>query len=274
MIITAGKYLSPFGFFQEKVHTEWINKPPNEPLVVSDDPFSDGLEMAPTTDLGVQVHGWVPVGRYGSTYSVSVNNGPRLDAGANHPDDPGRLDYDNYKDNNHNKTLDGRFSFFPTPLLEIGYSFLYGQVGTENTAFSNAYAFIQGIDVSYADYIEMIRGRFELRTEWLRSKVSSVDFGQGSYDNTRGGGYAQVSYRPLGAKGSFLKNLEPVFRFDYADLPKGAPIFDQKRWLVGLDYWPWPAFVLKVAYQRANKEQATGGVQQVDTYFAQLALGF
>ena len=157
VMLRAGKILSPFGFFQEGVHTAWINRLPDEPLALAD----DGL--APTADLAAEIRGAVPLDSMKFKYSVYVGNGPRLKTGSSKREDAGTLQFNNHVDNNNSKSIGGRIAWLPVPAVEIGYSFLTARVG--DSAFQDVEAFLQGVDVNFNGDIDAINGTIEARAE-------------------------------------------------------------------------------------------------------------
>ncbi|MBL8994916.1 MAG: hypothetical protein JNM63_16330, partial [Spirochaetia bacterium] len=166
----AGVMLAPFGFFQENVHVEWVQKMADEPLPVTDD------LIAPTQILGFQLRGTIPiVSDFRINYALWLANGPRLNDGTNvtnqtltshHgsvvPNHPGSLLFNNnYLDNNDNKTVGGRIAFLPWAPVEFGYSAMYGQVGDKGTRFEKVGAFIHAVDVSFMGVIQPLKSRLE-----------------------------------------------------------------------------------------------------------------
>ena len=118
----AGKFLSPFGVFRERLHPAWINKLPDAPL-----PFGHG-GLGPTSELGFEVRGGIPVGPTKMNYTVYVSNGPRLITDEDH--EAGLLSSSNFEDVDDNKAIGGRIGFLPIPELELGYSMQYAEVAS------------------------------------------------------------------------------------------------------------------------------------------------
>jgi len=266
----AGLFLTPFGYYQERIHTAWVNKLPTEPLAMAD----DGL--TPTHSLGAEVRGVVPlpIADCQLNYAVYVSNGPELNTGASTAADAGKLDFDNFDDSNDRKDVGGRIGFLPVDGLELGYSLSGGEVGPRGTAFQEVDAFLQGADVSYTDLIPPLRGTLTLYGEWIWSDVDRADYGRGAFDNERSGGYLQMAYRPSQVRFGVVKNFETVLRYDVLDLPTGAPVFDQERWTLGLNYWLGPTAVVKAAYERAFQEHAAGDETDDDAILVEVAVGF
>lgn len=273
LTLKAGKFLAPFGTFAERLHPAWINKLPDFPL-----PFGhDGI--APMTEIGLQVSGGAPLGPTKFNYAVYVSNGPRLNTGADEPDEAGMLHFDNNIDINNNKAVGTRIGFLPIPQLEVGYSFQYARVSED----VKAGAFLHGLDLGYVRDSQWLRGVIDLRAQWVWSLVDdvtydedgSIGFGPLTFDNNRNGGYVQLAYRPSKVNNACLKNLEGVVRWDMLDLPSGAPMNeDEERWTLGLNYWLTPSVVFKAAYQFGERKMPGESAEDVNAFLLQAAMGF
>lgn len=249
--LQVGQFLTPFGYYQERVHTAWLNRLPDEPRVVSD------RGLAPTNSIGVLLKGVVPTPvRW--NYALWASNGPRVNLGLSDPSDAGRLEYDNYSDVNHNKALGARVGWAPWPGLELGYSFLEAKVGPEGTPFEDLRARISGLDLTWAHSSTRARGDLRLHSEWVRSQVDAADYGAGVFDNERRGAYLQLDYRPSLVDSNFWKSFETVLRYDWMNMPSGGPLFDTREWTLGLNYWIGPSTGLKAAYRWSLEERPTG----------------
>jgi hypothetical protein len=248
--IRAGKFLTPFGQFPERLHPAWINKLPKFPLA-----FDEDAGLVPFSSLGIEVRGAAAL--FGSSkvdYALYASNGLSLVT-----DDPaaaGSLDFGNYKDLNHNKAIGGRIGFLPVPELEIGYSFQIGQVSPAGF-YKDVDSFLQGVDMSYSHMYRSLGGTIDARAEWVWSHVGTATFdrsgalglGPLSYRNDRNGGYFQLAYRPTLASSDILRNVEFVGRYDIIHYPSAAPgVTSDQRATLGIDYWLGPSTVIKAAY--------------------------
>ncbi|MBI3462214.1 MAG: hypothetical protein HY000_04020 [Planctomycetes bacterium] len=270
--VGVGKFLTPFGIFPERLHPAWINKLPDFPLAFG----HDGL--VPFTSLGVQLRGGVPFWCSKLNYAFYFSNGPELNIEV--PNEAGNLHFENFEDINNNKAFGGRIGLLLTPELEVGHSFQVARVGPSGTPFSEVDAVLVGLDATYVQDIDWLKGRVDVRHEWIWSDVDdatfdpdgSLGFGPVSFDNRRNGGYVQVAYRPSKVEHHIIKNLEPVVRYDMLHRPAGAPEeFDEQRVTIGLNYWLGPSMVFKVAYQFDDKDS---GEEDQDALLFQAALGF
>lgn len=269
----AGKFLTPFGLFPERLHPAWINKLPDGPLA-----FAHG-GIAPFASVGAYVRGGFPVGSTKLNYAFYLSNGPALNTGEHEPDEAGMLAFENFSDINNNKAVGGRIGFLPVPELEIGYSFLIGAVNPTGDEIGDADALIQGVDVSYVREVDFLAGMVDLRFEYVRSEVDTVTFDPGgslgfgplTFDNDRDGLYLQLAYRPTQTDLKFLRDVEFVGRYDHLDFPSGAPeSADTERWTFGINYWLNPSSVLKFAYQITDIE----GEEDQDAFLVMFAIGF
>jgi len=261
----AGKFLTPFSFFLERIHTSWINKLPDKPFV-----FSDSQGLAPESTLGAQFRGAVPIKSTKLNYAVFVGNGPSLNFGTDNPNEAGMLDWDNFTDFKNSLAVGARIGVMPIPDLEIGGSFIWAKVATPNTPVTDIDAFLLDFNLTYTPSIPKIKGNLQLLMEMVRSQVDSVDFGQGAFNNTRYGSYFQLSYRPLLVKNKVIKNFELVSRYDRLDQPSGAPQLSTQGFTFGLNYVIMPSVILKTAYQLTKEK----GMDSKNAFLSQIAVGF
>ncbi len=266
----AGKILTPLSFFKENLHSAWINKLPDQPLFAG-----GGARLIPTSSLAFELRGGAPINdSMRLFYSAYVANGPRLVTTGSKA---GQLSFDNFTDVNSNKTFGGRIGIFLTPELDMSYAFNYGDVGTSGTIYKDISALIQDISIGYVVEKDEIGGRLEARAEYIHSDVDDAVIGGVLFDNTRSGGYAQVSYRPTLSSNTF-KDFEGVFRFDWLDNPSDAGVasksYDEERYTFGINYWVNPSTVFKVAYRFDNIDDPTNSKQDNDALLLQVAMGF
>jgi hypothetical protein len=270
MTVGTGKFLLPFGIFNERLHPAWINKLPDRPL-----PYDDAVGIAPETGIGAFLRGAVPVDSMKFNYALYVDNGPALIT--DDPKNAGMLDFDNFTDNNHNKAVGGRIGFLPIAELEIGYSIQEAKVSP--SGFEKVDMLLQAVDMSYKRQIDYLRGTVDVHAEYVWSHVGEATFGPSAappfgplrFDNGRNAYYIQAAYRPTQVDDKILKNLEFVLRYDALEVPSGAPgSVDEHRWTPGIDYWVNPNMVLKLAYQFDERS----GEEDRNALLFQTALGF
>jgi hypothetical protein len=271
MTIGAGRFLTPFGTFQQWLHQAWINKLPDNPFA-----YDDG-GITPEGTVGVELRGAFALGDNSRlNYAVYVGNSPRLDTDTQ---EAGILFDDNFTDTKDPKVVGARVGFLPIPELEVGYSVLTGHVGDAGTPFSGLKTVMHGPDLMYLRDSELLYGTVTVFGQWTWSSVTratytvnGVDF---NFPNHREGGYIQGSYRPSKAESPILKSFEVVVRYDVLHRPNGAPDpVDDHRTTIGLDYWITPSAVVKLAYQWDKRMQPGGGLINANGVVMQWAMGF
>jgi len=245
MALGAGRYLNPMNFFVERQHMGWVNKFPDKPLAVYDGLLAESL-------LGMQLRGGIPLGPMRFEYSLFVANPPTL----NMTDSLafGTVEFEDLENMNNHVATGGRIGFIPVPHFEIGYGLEASQVGPDGQDIN---ALMQSVDVTIAKESPAIKGLINIRGQWVWQKVDRVTFdpdgtllfGPVTFDNSRNGGYASLSYRPELMKNGILKSLEPGIRFDYLSRRDTPGHFDEWRYAFGLDYWIYQNVVVKGAFE-------------------------
>lgn len=286
--LLAGKFLSPVGQFQERLHPSWINRLPDAPAGFG----HDGLQ--PGAEVGVQIRGAVPFGGSRFTYALALGNGPRLDpAGAVMTEGFGR-------DDNGNKAVSGRIGFLPLPFVEVGASVLTAKVegaiaGAEGGHGAEAAATVfsigpeilpavrytlWGIDAAFT------RGPWDARFEYLKGIRRAIpvvdDEGMPMEPIPRlrmEAWYAQLAYRLSGiTQHRIVRNFEPAVRYGrykVSGLEELAEEAAERRLDVGLNYWFSPSVVLHSAVQRRRFTARHEDEGNTDTRFLlQLSYGF
>ena len=272
--IVAGKFLSPLGQFQERLHPDWINKLPDRPAG-----FVGGA--LPLSDVGVMVRGGAAIDPVMINYSVFAGNGPQVELEDGTLE---KIELEGFgEDANENKAIGGRVGILPVPYVEVGGSFMVSQVegkkesGIAGPITEGDYTF-WGADFAYT------RGPFDLRFEYFNSNVDPF-FSQAEADEPTElidetdweAWYVQLAYRLDGiTDAAVLKNFEPVVRYGEFDIEgfdefveEGGP---EDRFSVGLNYWFTPTATLKTSvswrdFRGAGKENAT-------EFISQFAYGF
>lgn len=269
--LRVGKFLSPFGTFQNLYHPSWINKLPLTPLGFGHD------GVGPGSEFGAAITGGVPLGSTKINYNLYVSNGPVLNLGAEEPGEEGMLMYDNYVDNNRNKAVGGRLGWLPlaNSSLELGASLQTALVGDAGGDYESVRAIMSAYDLNYVKQIEPLKGTFDIKAQWNGVVVDQADYldpedstgtGTYTYANQRSSYYVQFAYRPTMVRGPVLKNLEAVFRYSALDLPAEAKENeDITQPIIGLNYWAGWRTVIKAAYQPDAA---------APRFWLQLALGF
>lgn len=252
--LAVGKFLSPIGQFQERLHPSWVNKLPNAPAG-----FGHG-GLQPLSDVGLQVRGGVPLGSQKFTYAVYAGNGP---AGVGHHG----LELEGFSpDNNSNKAVGGRLGYFIMPQLEIGVSALQAGVGGDNIVGDQPEYELMGVDAAFT------RGPWDVRLEYLDSELEAFDeVGHSGAVETVDAteweaGYVQVAYQ--------FGRWEPVVRAGTVDVEGGVhgDAENEDRVNVGLNYLFGPSLVGKAAVESRDFDE--GGSEDNDRVFFQVSYGF
>ena len=267
LTITAGKFLSPIGQFQQAQHPPWINKLPDRPVGFVEDGGDE-----PLSEVGIMARGGFPIGSTKATYAIFVGNGPRLeDAG------PALEGYGG-GDDNSDKAFGGRFSIFVIPHLEVGVSAMHARIkgneamgGTPTSADYDMF----GADAAFT------RGYWDIRGEYIHGHLDRIMTALDPADatptavpaTTWNNFYVQAAYRLAGiTKDPVIGNFEPVVRYSqmhvdgFDDYKEGV----QDRWSFGLDYWFAPSVVAKIAYENRDMPM----MPSVNVFRAQVAFGF
>lgn len=276
IIIRAGKFLSPFGTFQERFHPAWINKLPTKPLGFGHE------SVGPSSELGVELRGGIPLGPSKLNYSLYASNGPRLNTGRENPMEAGMLEFENIEDNNRNKALGGRVGILPlsNSSLEIGGSFQTAVVGDKgDPLYEDVKAKMFAADLNYITTLDFLEGSIDIKGQWSGVNVDEVSYQDPmdttaqtfySFDNVSTAYYAQFSYRPSLLKNKFLKNIELVARYSSISLPEKSLWGEEEtQTTIGINYWLTWRSVVKMAYEITKGH----GGESKTTYLLQWAIG-
>ncbi len=273
----VGKYLSPIGQFQERLHPTWIHK-------LADPPAGFGHGgVQPLSDTGLQLRGAIPIDTATFTYALAVGNGPRL--GDHGPELEGFG-----SDDNGNKSFGGRLAILPFGYLEVGASYLNAGLSgvsaepdehEEEEDDDHDAAPLKGDYELWGVDAAFTKGNWDLRFEYLKSKVNgfpaadeeeehhddelrfgtSIQASEGEHgDEEEEEGhaanpnakwrawYVQAAYRLSGITSHpVLRNLEPVVRYGELKITGNDEFAEsnEKRFNVGLNYWFAPSAVAR-----------------------------
>lgn len=237
----VGKFLSPIGAFQERLHPAWINKSVDRPAGLSHH------GVAPGSEMGIMLRGGVPTGDdFTFQYAFAVGNGPQFDI-------PTEIALEGFgADNDKNKSLAGRVSVLHKSSVEVGFSYMTASISgpeiTDATMTRESDYRLYGVDASYTN------GPWDLRFEFLHSRVTPVK-GMDMRERTFEAWYTQAAYRLSGVTDNpVLSKFEPVVRYGEYRLKNGGVIVDvsEKRWNVGVNYWLAPSIVVKAHVERRD----------------------
>lgn len=271
--IRAGKFLSPFGIFQDRLHPSWINKLPTFPLGTGEDQYGVG----PISEVGINFKGGAQLGESKINYSFFASNNAQLITDPTNPIAEGTLSYGNMDVQSKKLTVGGRVGFLPfsNSTLELGVSYRNGYVGDTSAAYQNVNAKLYAFDLSYDNQLDFLKGDVDIKAQYNKSDVSNAWYIDPSnptsgnlytYNNSRSSYFLQAAYTPSMFPGKFLKKTQLIFRYAGFTPPTNAIGLTQiKQYTYGIDYWFNWRTALKFAYQ-SQKDN--------NVFFVQLAVGF
>lgn len=281
--IGAGRMLTPFSAYVERLEPAFIEKFPNPPLLLH---HEDGTHaIGPNgAEMGVDVRGGFQVGNSKMNYAVNISNGPKLNNGSEDPKMGGTLEYENFYDNNSNKEFGGRIGFLPfsNSSLEIGISGNTGKTGdATDSLYNNIKAKAFALDLSYVNAIKPLKSMINIKGQYNNVTVDKANYkdpmdstGMTTYSFTNKSHvyYLQVSLRPALLEKGFLKNVELLVRYNSLSTPKEAAWGGGTtiRTDIGLCYWLSWRSGLRLAYET----QKTPDGQRDNQFLIRFATGF
>ncbi|MFN3193875.1 MAG: hypothetical protein ACE361_25410 [Aureliella sp.] len=270
LTLTAGRFYSPLGFFHERLHTNWVVKTPDAPLVFEQIyPFLLSFN-------GLQGRGARYLGRshYKLEYSFLTANGLSQDV-----ENPSQFDFANlnkfrqFKDVNNDLAFAGRVGLTnPVAGWTVGLSGLangaYDSAGDEDLSMWN-------VDASFH------RGNWDFRFEYANVNQQSPF---GPID--RQGMYAQLAFRPRHLVHPVWSRLEYVGRLGWVDFSgidlaqtgtdfggsEKIPV-NRNRYSAGVNAYLQPSLITKIHYQ-INDERDANFRFDDDGLIAQVVWGF
>ena len=254
VIVTAGKFMVPFGIFGDRLHPSWINKLPTPPLLFGHGHggVAEGSLLPLLSDAGVMVRIAQPL-RSGWSLNLSMyaTQGPTLVAETaegddGHGDDHGAGDDGPtsigapavgfgiaFDDNNKNKMLGGRLGLVKGPNFEVTFSAFNAMYDEGNYQSFNAHAAslqwgLRSVKFT-GEYVHLMQ-EFQ-RDQTFPTLVTS-------------GYYVQLSRR--------VGRWEPVARWSQlfdGTIESEAVLPGKEILAVGLNYWIDATIPVKLAYE-------------------------
>ena len=269
-ILRVGRFLLPFGIFGDRLHPRWINRLPTNPLG-----FTHDAQVGPTTDMGVELRGGMPMGTGKINYSLYIVNGPTLNEGMVDPEEGGQLHYANYNDNNKNKAVGGRLGILPlnNSSVEIGFSGQRGKVGDTDSEYADVTATMLAVDFSMVKNLTALNSVLDVKAQWNQVSVSDASYispedptgtTEYTFENKSNAWFARAALKPAYVDNAVLKNIEFTGRYSRMTLAEGAAWeTDQTQITFGFNYWLDWRTVIKFAYQindtAADADHGEGG---------------
>ncbi|EQB63272.1 MAG: phosphate-selective porin O and P [candidate division Zixibacteria bacterium RBG-1] len=256
--ISGGKFLVPFGVFNNKLHPSWISKVPGRPLA------NDQVVPVGWSEAGVMASGGISISGYSKiNYALYLVNGLEGAEGDNIRDL--RKEGDDRDIINNNKAVGGRLGIVPIKEIEIGasaYSGKYDDVASPKLSLN-----LYGVDAEfcYKEFLEL-RGEFNQADQEITdlSAPDSVGF------LVKRGYYAQAALKLSPLAVSLLNPVEVVVRFSGQNFPGKAA--DKREVSPGVNYYVTNTGIIRLFY-RLNLEDEAYKVKN-NQIILQYAMGF
>gem|GEM_PF-775819 len=265
--IFAGNFSPKYGLFLG-VLDDFTNRYASDPI---------GMARGPQTQTGLGIQGGVQAGYSKFNYQLYLANGPQLIVDSTTQDNSnptGQLTYDNYLDNNKNKSIGGSIGFLPfsNSCLQLDAS---GQVtaktGDDGTPFESISSTSLAFDMNYYHTFNPITLRVQAEYNSTTTKNSNYPWYTDSsktslivpsFNNQFSGWYLGATIRVSGSDNVFLSNLELGGRIGAYTPPKytGASSITPNPWgenpgqqtTVCLTYWFTWKTPLNLVYDMLN----------------------
>jgi hypothetical protein len=249
LTVVVGRYLTPIGFFNERLNHEWINRLPDVPLMFR--------QVSPLTSTdGIMLRGAAYIGCTPVKMEYEVYGGNALQAAAVPTTYSQVADLENITggpDETVLKAVGGRLGFWvPEWGLTGGISAYFN--GRYSTGAPDQFNLWQ-LDFGYR------KGNWDARFEYAENYQQAASYIGNNI--RRWGFYAQVAYRPYDIDVNYLKNLEVAVRYsrvwfngidpNQLDLtafasPVDVPV-NRDQWTIGVNYYFYPSMALRLAYE-------------------------
>jgi len=273
LTVVGGRFMTPIGVFNERLHYLWINRLPDYPIFA--------WQVVPAFDFnlnGVQLRGAKYLFRssWKAEYAFYMTNGWGV------PGQGGLGDFadlngmtDQSKSINNAVAYGGRIGLWHPASGFFGGISYFGNSPYSTTSGTNMT--IWDLDLNYH------QGNWDWRFEGAQTFQQTGSFI--GNDIVRRGFYTQIAYRFYDAPTEFLSRIEAVFRYSYADIrgvplnqldltaftfPNQSPV-SRDQYTVGANYYIYPSMAIRWAYE-FNKE--IGGNLKDDVLLTSFTWGF
>jgi len=254
LTIGAGRMLNPTNYFAFAMHPSWINKFADKPFF-----FHPGTFLSAPSVIGFQARGAFAMGASKVNYAAYYSNGPILDTAT------GRLNYENFADNNKDKSIGIRVGFLPIPELEVGGAFESATVGDDGSAFKSVKATSTTFDFNFKKQFSDLKSTIVAHGQYVNRKLDNPNVAPLTYDNTAKGGYGEFAIRPDGIENKILKDFELAFRYDWFTPASSDPDNTElTRTAFGVNYWVTPSSVIKFDFE-SRINTVPGGSSSTDS---------
>ena len=284
-IITAGKFLLPFGQFGVNLHPSWINKAASNPSLYGGHGGNGSLGGITSIlgDTGINIANTWNLGDAGRIFTDFYTvSGPRQEAG----DHGGGVEMSAKNgDNNNTMAFGGRIAYAFLPEWEVGVSYYSGKYSNDGDLNYDAY----NIDFNWVGSYASVRGEIfgsSAETEGEDEPTEVDEHGEEWVkDFDKSGWYIQGTWQARELGNAWLNPVEFVVRYSDIKSDFDGSIghdFEEdagkmgSRIYYGVNYWLEPSAVLKLGAESTsidNEGAGHGGIVD-DRVFLQLAFGF
>jgi hypothetical protein len=281
--IFAGNFSPKYGLYAG-VLDDFTNRYCTDPI---------GMSRGPSSQTGIGIQGGIQAGYSKFSYQLYMANGPQLmvDSTTRGPgNQTGKLNYDNYADNNNNKSIGGSIGFLPlsNSNLQLDVSGqIAGKTGNMGTPLESVSSTSWAVDLNYYHMFNpiMVRVQAEYNQTMTKNQVypwkdtSATSLLVPSFNNQFSGWYAGATIRAAGVNNKFLSNLELGGRIGAYTPPQytGASVTPapwgenpEQQTTVCLTYW----FTWKTPLNLAYDVLKTKDGSTLTTYTARLIYFF
>jgi len=266
LTIIAGRFVTPIGWFNERLNNPWINKLPGDAPGSGPPLWSEVLP--PFSVLGLQAAGSFYLGcspikmEYNAYVGNGLNMPPPATAGAPTLNElsnlPAIVGQNTFATISNDLAVGGRIGlWWPEMGLAGGIS---GMVNGDYVPGGGGPVPEDSINLWAVDF-NYHKGDWDVRAEYGMTYQQATNFVGAPI--RREGFYTQVAYRPRDVPCKYLANTELVYRYSYVTFPGidvnqlnlstfGTPMDVPTRRQqneFGVNYYFYPRMVLKMAYQ-------------------------
>lgn len=251
-VLSAGKFLLPFGQFSKNIHPSWINRTPWTPGIYGSHGSSQAMTalLPVLSDVGVS---YQKTFAFNSRQKIFLDlyytNGARAEPEGHDEEEEIEIGMEEHVeelpevefeatsgDNNKDKAIGGRIAYAFLPGIELGASFYQATYDDAGSLDISA----KGLDLNYFSDHFILRGEYiETDTEGFEEEEGSIDI----HNFKRDGWYLQATFH-LGALSSALNSTDFV-----VERAKVSRLEESSRWAYGFNYWLDARSVIKVAYE-------------------------
>ncbi len=260
--LVFGRFYAPIGFMNERLHTSWIYKTPDKPIMFQ--------QVFPsTTSLqGMQIRGarYVADLPLKAEYAFFAANGYSTNDLVSNSTVAANLRAMDAlgADVNNDKAFGGRLGMqIPTIGLISGVSMMHNGAYDRDNQFN-----LELFDIDAS----LRQGNWDLNFE-----AATVHQETPAAPIRRFGMYAQAAYRNYASRHPVVEKLEYVVRYENVDFKGISTIaanatnaLDRNRYSAGVNFYPYPSLVYKLHYifDDEHSQRSTQGL------YANVSLGF